>query len=277
MKKLVKQHDGPISTISYFIHSFLSEAISKQGFKVAISGTGADEMFTGYYDHYLYHLATLNKSKFFNYRLNDWKQFVLPNIRNENLRDPYIYIKNQFDRRNVFESNFNLNKYSLTDNNFNFKEKNFCKELLRNRMLNELFYEIVPIILNHDDLNSMFYSIENRSPYLDRDLLEFSTTIPPEYLIEDGYQKKVLRDATEGILNDQIRLDRKKKGFNASISSIMNLESKENIDFFLHDNSQIAEFIDIKKFKKDLNIKFIPNHLSKFIFSMIGINMFLEN
>jgi hypothetical protein len=40
-------------------------------------------------------------------------------------------------------------------------------------MMNELFHEVIPVILKHDDLNSMYYSIENRSPYLDRDLLEF--------------------------------------------------------------------------------------------------------
>ena len=43
----MRYHDGPISTISYFIHSFLSEQISKKGYKVSISGTGADELFTG--------------------------------------------------------------------------------------------------------------------------------------------------------------------------------------------------------------------------------------
>ena len=46
-------------------------------------------------------------------------------------------------------------------------EKFFTENILRNRMLNEMFYEIVPI-LKHDDNNSMMYSVENRSPYLDR-------------------------------------------------------------------------------------------------------------
>ena len=49
---LTAYHDGPIATLSYYIHSFLSENISKNNYKVAISGTGADELFTGYYDHF---------------------------------------------------------------------------------------------------------------------------------------------------------------------------------------------------------------------------------
>ena len=78
-------------------------------------------------------------------------------------------------------------------------------------MINELTNEVVPVILKHDDLNSMYYSIENRSPYLDRDLIKFALTIPPHLLISDGYQKKVLRDSAKGILLDKVRLSKQKK------------------------------------------------------------------
>ena len=47
-KKLTNYHDGPIATSSYYVHSFLSEEISKKNFKVAISGTGADEIISDY-------------------------------------------------------------------------------------------------------------------------------------------------------------------------------------------------------------------------------------
>ena len=60
--------------------------------------------------------------------------------------------------------------------------------------MNELFHEVVPCILKEDDHNSMYYSIENRSPYLDKDLYNYVLTIPPEMLIANGYQKKILRD-----------------------------------------------------------------------------------
>ena len=46
LKKLVQYHECPISTVSYLVHSYLSEKISKNNYKVAISGTGADELFT---------------------------------------------------------------------------------------------------------------------------------------------------------------------------------------------------------------------------------------
>ena len=142
-------------------------------------------------------------------------------------------------------------------------------------MMNELFYEVVPVILKHDDLNSMYYSIENRSPYLDKELLNFALTIPTHLLISKGYQKKILRDSCEGILTDKVRLKRRKMGFNASINSIVDLD-KETIDYIFNKNSPVNEFVDTSKFKKDLDTKNIPNHISKFIFSIVNTNLFLE-
>ena len=189
----------------------MSENISNKKFKVSISGTGADELFTGYYDHYLLHLQTMNESEYFNGCLEDWSKFVMPKIRNPYLKDPLIYIKNSNNRDLVYEKKFNLLKYSKIEKKNNFSEEYYCEELLRNRMMNELFHEVVPVILKHDDLNSMYYSIENRSPYLDRDLLEFALTIPPQHLIRNGFQKNILRESGKGILNEQVRVDRQKK------------------------------------------------------------------
>jgi asparagine synthase (glutamine-hydrolysing) len=148
---------------------------------------------------------------------------------------------------------------------------------MRKRMLNELFNEVVPVILKHDDLNSMYNSIENRSPYLDRDILNFALTLPPNMLINMGYQKKILRDASKGILADNIRLDRHKKGFNASISSLIDIKSKRIIDKIFNKKNPVNEFINLNKLKKEINFNSIPNHYSKLIFSIISTNVFLKD
>ena len=209
--EVTKYQDSPISSIAYYIHSYLSENISKDKFRIAISGTGADELFTGYYDHYLLQLGTINKSKSYNKKLEEWKKFVKPVIRNKFSKKHNIYIRNPDDRNLVYEAGFNLKAF-IKGEKKSIDEKKYCNELLRNRMLNELFHEVVPGILKDDDHNSMYHSIENRSPYLDKDLLNFALTIPPEILIGNGYQKKILRDSSKDILPDKIRLDREKKG-----------------------------------------------------------------
>jgi len=122
----------------------------------------------------------------------------------------------------------------------------------------------------------MFYSIENRSPYLDSKLFRFAYSIPNEYLIQNGYGKYVLREAMKGILNDKVRLDRQKKGFNASINSLFDFSDRETVAYFLEPESPIFELIDRESVSEMLNLNPAPNHYSKFLFNFINAKMFLE-
>ena len=277
LKLLTNYHDGPIATLSYYIHSFLSENISKKNYRVAISGTGADELFTGYYDHFLLHFEAMNGTKYLNPSLEAWTKFILPKIRNPYLQNSNLYIDDPTNRDLVYEKNLGVSQYAMNEIMQGFNEENYCDELLRKRMMNELFHEVVPVILKHDDLNSMYYSVENRSPYLDRNLLEFALTIPPHLLISEGFQKIILRNSGEGILCDKVRLSKQKKGFNASINSIINLKNPEVLKSIFDESSLIAEYVNLKKVKNDLDIEMIPNHMSKLIFSMISTKFFLES
>jgi hypothetical protein len=50
----------------------------------------------------------------------------------------------------------------------------------------------------------MYFSIENRSPFLDRRLFEAAYSIPEKHLIQDGIKKSVLRDAVRSIVPQEI-------------------------------------------------------------------------
>jgi asparagine synthase (glutamine-hydrolysing) len=122
----------------------------------------------------------------------------------------------------------------------------------------------------------MYYSIENRSPYLDTRLLKFAGSIPTKHLIREGYGKYILRESMDGILNDHVRLDRRKKGFNASINSMIDLQDASVRSYLLDPKADIFEIIDRSKMEKLFNQFPIPNHLSKFIFNFINVRLFLE-
>ena len=97
LEKLIGYHDAPISTISYLIHSLLSEEIKSRGFKVSISGTSADEIFTGYYDHFNLHLYEMRNHESFKSHLKNWEECIFPFIRNPYLKnDDMITVKNGF-------------------------------------------------------------------------------------------------------------------------------------------------------------------------------------
>ena len=69
----------------------------------------------------------------------------------------------------------------------------------------------------------MYFSIENRSPFLDHTLFEFCQTIPTKFLIQKGYAKFILRQAMDGIVPPKILSAHQKVGFNASISSLLGI------------------------------------------------------
>jgi len=272
---LIKYHDAPVYTISYYIHSLLSESISQQGYKVVCSGTGADELVTGYYDHYNLYLYEMRNHPEYEKFLNDWNENTGKMVRNPYLQNPELYFDDPGFRDFVYLNNEVFAGFLKVEFNECFTESYFCDNLLRNRMMNELFHEAVPVILHEDDKNSMMYSVENRSPYLDSKLCGFAYSIPVEYLIRDGYGKYILREAVKGILNDKVRLDRRKIGFNASIHSLIDFKRKENRDLLL-DGGLVYDYVKKEKVEEVLLMDPMPNSYSKFLFNFINVKIFLE-
>ena len=90
------------------------------------------------------------------------------------------------------------------------------------------------------------------------------------------YSKYILRESTKNILNDQVRLDRNKKGYNASIDSFLNLKDKTTIEYLM-ENSPIFEIVNRKNFEDYLlGTNFYNNHNKKYLFSFLNCKMFLE-
>ena len=156
-----------------------------------------------------------------------------------------------------------------------FTEQRYCDGLLRNRMLNELFHEAVPPILHEDDHNAMSQSIENRSPFLDRELFDLSQRIPTRHLISNGYAKAVLRQAMRGIVPDRILDERRKVGFNASINSFIDFTDDEVRSAIL-DDSPIFDHVRKEKIESLLTQNPLPNSKSKFLFYFLSSKMFVE-
>ncbi|MDB0030239.1 asparagine synthase (glutamine-hydrolyzing) [Opitutales bacterium] len=276
LEKLIQYHDAPIATISYYVHSMISESIHKGGYRVSFSGTSADELFTGYYDHFILHLNEMRDSDDYPKYLEDWSNHIGKFVRNPDLSNPNLYFENPNFRKHVFDASDELKGFFIHPFEEKYTEETYSKNLMRNRMLNELLHEATPLILHEDDLNSMLYSVENRSPYLDTRLQKFAYSIPSRHLIKNGYGKYVLRKATEGLLNDQVRLDRRKKGFNASINSIIDLHDPDVQDYILDDRNELFTFINREKVRTLLLKENHPNHFSKFIFNLLNTKIFLE-
>jgi asparagine synthase (glutamine-hydrolysing) len=280
LRALVSYHDAPVATATFYVHSLLSDRISQEGYRVAVSGTAADELYTGYYDHFLLHLNEMRHRSDYATYLSDWQRNILQFVRNPVLRDPDLYTNSPMFREHVFDNAAEMSGWltpaAQRDFVGTFTEQHYCSSLLRNRMLNELMQEATPVILHEDDLNSMFYSVENRSPFLDSRLCDFMCSVPAEHLIMNGYGKYLLRESVKGVLNEQVRLTRQKWGFNASVTSLIDLKSPAVRDDVLNPANAIFEWIQYDKVAPLFDLAELPNHYSKFVFGLVNAHLFLQ-
>ena len=276
LARLVRYHDAPVYTVTYYAHWLLMRSIAEAGYRISVSGTAADELFSGYYDHHLAYLqAVRGDATLYGASLAAWQEHVQPLVRNRFLRNPDLFVDDPGFRDHIFLDAESFAKYLRSDWREPFFETRYTDGVLRNRMLNELFHESVPVILHEDDLNAMYYSIENRSPFLDRNLFEFSSTIPTRHLIRDGRAKAVLREAVRGIVPDPIVDNRRKVGFNAPILEFLDVTAPA-VRAYLLDSSPIFDYVDHARIEQLIAKRDLPNSESKFLFYFLNAKMFLE-
>ena len=276
MSKLIAYHDKPISTLSYYLHSFMSEQISNSGCRVAISGNGADELFAGYYDHYSFWLAEMSSRSNHSKLIADWTNSYGKYVQNPILQNPDVFLHNSAERDHIYLNAEEFSSWLIEPFCEPFTESRYSDNILRNRMLNELKHETIPVILHEDDRNSMFYSVENRSPYLDRNLAEFLFTVPSRHLIKDGFAKYLLRSAGTGYVSETVLWDKRKKGFNAPIDSLINRKDPQTKDRLLS-QSPIFDIVKKEKIERFLHQDMKDNSLSKNLFSFVSVKLFLEH
>lgn len=276
LRELVRQHDAPVYTITYYAHWLLMKSIADQGYRISISGTAADELFSGYYDHHLAYLYEVrNNPALQSASRKAWQEHIQPIVRNPYLRNPDLFSENPRQRDYIYLNSDGFSEYLQKPFAEPFHEELFTPDILRNRMANEIFFESMPVILHEDDLNAMYYSIENRSPFLDRSLFEFCNTIPTKHLIRDGMAKAVLRDAMRGIVPTKVLDNRKKVGFNAPIYSFLDVEDPAVRDYLL-DKSPVFDHIRREKVVDLIQKPDLRNSESKFLFYFLNTKMFLE-
>jgi asparagine synthase (glutamine-hydrolysing) len=235
-------------------------------------------MFSGYYDHHNAYLAAMKIENNTQYKksLDAWRDVVLPIVRNPFLQDPDYFIKYPDSRDHIYLDADVFSSCLHDEYSELFTEESYTSSsLLRNRMANELFHESVPVILHEDDLNAMYYSVENRSPFLDSDLFSWCQKIPTRHLVKNGRAKSILRDAAIGLAPEKIMNNPRKIGFNVPLESYLDIGLKNIKDSLLED-SPIFDVVKREKIEDMLNMQELPNSRSKFLFNFVCSKIFLE-
>ena len=219
--ELSGKRGSPFLTLTSFVSTYLYSASNSEGCSVLFSGIGGDELFSGYYDYFFYRMLSDSYTK---PEGDAFTTHILPLLKNpilgngvDALSDIKLMRHHYFD----FESRVKL---FLEPKQYHIPVVDYDSRisLLKQRMLADLTSEVVPIILYEDDLNAMYYSVENRSPLLSTEIMEYAVELSEASLMVDGYQKYPLRKLLErtGKAN-HVALNRRKVGFNFSFNDFL--------------------------------------------------------
>lgn len=233
LQKAVDLKDSPGMTDIDSSMIYLAENIAKFH-KVALSGEAADEVFAGYPWYY-------KKEKEVNtfpwIRNIDYKESLLNEEYRKklNLKD---YIQKEYDMA-IKEAPL-LEK----DNKTNIKHRQLCYLNIRYFMTN---------LLDRKDRMTMGASLEVRVPFCDKELVEFLYNVPYKYKYRNKVEKKLLRDAYNGIVIDDV-IQRKKSPYPKSNSKKYNEMVKELLNKCLEDKTSILyRIFDVTKIKEMIN------------------------
>tara|TARA_B110000444_G_scaffold90697_1_gene85677 strand:- start:15831 stop:17690 length:1860 start_codon:yes stop_codon:yes gene_type:complete len=268
IQKLATQYDEPIADSSVIPTYLVCETVRKHC-KVALGGDGADELFGGYphYNRMMWMQKNLDfVPHFLKKFVSNSSGHLLPvGFKGRNwiksldldLKKDVPFISNLFDQK--------LRAMLLNNN----KSINFGDEVRKRYIIesNDLIERATKLdfklFLSEDllvkiDRASMLNSLELRSPFLDKDIIEFAyKKIPSNLKVKNNSRKIILKKLCQKILPESFDLDRK-QGFSIPINEW--LKKGEWLEYFesiLYDNdcifNQKMTKILIENHKKGFN------------------------
>lgn len=194
----------------------LSAAAKNAGVKVVLTGEGADELFAGYVGY-----------RFDSFRDRESKSYDLETALEDELREKlwgdkdFFYEKDHLALREVKQKLYSGRVNELYRGFDCLNHGLINKERLRGRhpvhQRSYLDFKLRlsdHLISDHGDRMTLANSVEGRYPFLDIDLVEFSTRVPPDLKLHNYIEKYILKRVAEDLLPREI-VEREKFGFHA--------------------------------------------------------------
>ncbi len=278
LQDLISDTASVLPSNTSLLFALLNKEIKSLNYKVLLTGNGGDELFAGYYTHHLDYLVDAYGKDHFDLSYSNWKEHITPFIRNKSLKNFPEYLDVVSNDLIRYDNHEDRQYYRNEFHEFGKKECTSKFEEyphLRRSLLMDLFERTIPAQIVTSDAVSMYFSIENRAPFLSFSLLNSVLSIPSKHLINNGFGKALLRDAFKDLLPDEIYNEREKLGFNMSITDLINFNNPKVFDL-MRNCELIDRHFNITKIIEDLSIKPMSNTFSKLIFRLINVAMFME-
>ncbi len=259
LEDLVYTQDIPFGSTRIYAQYRVMKLAKENGVKVLLDGQGGDELFTGYQFYYGIFFIEMLKAFAVGRLLRELRCLENSPI---NMRNLVVSLAKIFSKslatNSLKEVIFRLKKREINYLDIDFFKENRERLTMTKDMvstsLNQMLHQYISSLslkplLRYEDRNSMRFSIEARAPFSDDiNLIEYVFQIPSVYKIYLGWSKYLLREATEGILPEEIRLRKDKIGFATPEYSWLN-ENSEALKEYI--TSDMKEFLNVKKMQKD--------------------------
>lgn len=255
LESTINYLDEPFADSSALAVNLLSKYTSEH-VKVALSGDGADEIFSGYHKHMAEYLIRQKTT------VNEiiavlepiWN--LLPKSRNNKIGN-VIRKLSKFSKGSKLsvkerywiwasllreDETSNLLLKSADFNSYQNRKDNILKHL-KNSDFNDVLFTDLKLVLRSDmlrkvDAMSMLNSLEVRTPFLDHELVKFGFEIPATYKIEKNFKKKIVQDAGRELLPESL-YNRPKKGFEVPLLKWF----RNELSGFIHSEIISKEFL----------------------------------
>lgn len=283
LDKILDYLDEPFADSSAIAVYLLSKR-TKEHVTVALSGDGADEMFSGYNKHMAEFKARYpgikesavkmghpiwrslpksRNSKFTNVNRQLYKFSLGAKLTNKARYWRWASIISEEKANYLLKEELVFNPQRLSDNAFEYKKRkdHLLKNIRRDGDINDTLFTDMKMVLTNDmlrkvDAMSMANSLEVRTPFLDHRLVDFSFSLPVAFKINGNMKKKILQDAFRSELPEEI-YKRPKHGFEVPLLSWFRNELRSTIENDLLSDDFIEEqglfnISAIKELKKQL-------------------------
>lgn len=233
IEELVDVQEMPFRSLSVLSQYLIYKEVAKQGkVKVLLNGQGADEIFTGYTEHYSFYFASLFKKmqyprlvveirSFMSHKKMGVLKFLVWVFRT--LLAQHV---SREDKYNFFYCSFKRKKEAHSGRNFS---------PLKSRLYRNLSFSALREYLRYEDKNSMYFSLESRLPFLDYRLVKTAFSLADDDLIIDGFSKAQLRNMCKGRVAKEIYERKDKTGFVSPQESWQRNELKPELDRVFED------------------------------------------
>lgn len=234
LSSMIYHCEAPVKETFNTCSMALSEFAKRLGVSVVLAGEGADELFAGYPGYRFDQLGLRNGSDY------SFEDIFEEEIREKLWGDKHLFYEiNQYEFQEVKLSLYSdalketFQDFNCTENMSLNREKIIDRHPIHQRSYLDFKLRLSDHLLSeHGDRMALANSVEARYPFLDINLVEFSTKIPPGLKLNQYSEKYILKEIARKFLPDEI-INREKFGFRAPGSPYLIQENVEWINSLL--------------------------------------------